>query len=90
MDKTDEVLDYITKDLSDAEEMLIVLRGQENKWWSMGFAARFANEFYSEKGEGNMRNEVLQGFFAQVAEHYRRLEVEPAEKMSQIFSEHNP
>ena len=67
----------------------MILRAQENKWWSMGFAARFASEFYQNKGEGNMRNEVLQGFFAKVAEYYRSLEVEPAEKMSQIFSEDN-
>jgi hypothetical protein len=55
----------------------------------MGFAARFANEFCQDKGEGNMRNEALQGFFAKVAEYYRSLEVEPAEKMTQIFSEQN-
>jgi hypothetical protein len=46
----------------------MILRAQENKWWSMGFAARFANEFCQNKGEGNMRNEALQGFFAQVAD----------------------
>ena len=38
------------------------------------------------RGEGNMCNEVLLGFFARVAEYFRRLEVEPAEKMTQIFS----
>ena len=82
-------MEDIIQRLNDAKEMLRTLRVQENKWWSMGVAARFANEFCQDKGEGNMRNEVLQGFFAKVAEHYRSLEVEPAEKMTKIFSEHN-
>ena len=79
----------VTENLNEAEETLKILRTQENKWWSMGFAARFANEFYQQRGEGDMGNEILQGFFAQVAEYYRRLEVEPAEKMTQIFSKPN-
>lgn len=80
IDKKNAELEDITKRLNDAEEMLKILRAQENKWWSMGFAARFADEFCQERGEGNMRNEVLQGFFAKVAEYYRDLEVKPAEK----------
>ena len=87
-EKNDELKD-ITQRLNDAEETLRILRAQENKWWSMGFAARFAEEFCQDRGDGNMHNEALKGFFAQVAEYYKRLEVEPAEKMTQIFSEHN-
>jgi hypothetical protein len=89
IDKKNAELEDITERLKDAEEMLKILRAQENKWWSMGFAARFADEFCQDRGNGNMRNEILQGFFAQVAEYYRRLEVESAEKMTQIFSEAN-
>ena len=54
--------------------------------WSMGFAARFAEEFCSQEGKGDMHNEALHRFFEQVAEHFRQLEVEPSEKMTKVFS----
>ena len=79
----------LIEDLKETEETLRILRLKENEWWSMAFAAGFAEEFCQDRGEGNMHNEALMGFFARVAEYYRRLEVEPAEKMTQTFSEHN-
>ena len=42
IDEKNDKLEDITQRLNDAEETLKILRAQENKWWSMGFAARFA------------------------------------------------
>jgi hypothetical protein len=78
-------LDVIAADLEEAEQTLEILRSKEYKWWRMGFAARVADQLCGE-GRGDMYNEVLADFFAEVAEFFRRLEVEPAEKMTQIFS----
>jgi hypothetical protein len=79
-------LSDVNERLRHAEERLRILREKENKWWSMGFAARFAEEFCAQEGKGDMHNEVLRRFFGQVAEHFRQFEVEPSEKMTQVFS----
>jgi hypothetical protein len=76
----------VNERLRQAEEQLRVLRGQENKWWSMGFAARFAEEFCFQEGKGDMQKETLRRFFEQVAAHFRQFEVEPSEKMTKVFS----
>jgi hypothetical protein len=76
----------VNKRLAQAEERLGILREKENKWWSMGFAARFAEEFCAQEGKGDMHNETLRRFFEQVADHFRKLEVEPSEKMTKVFS----
>ena len=75
----------VNEELINAERDLKVLREQENKWWSMGFAMRFAERFQHYKGKGDMRNEALHRFFKEVADFYRRLEVEPSEEMAKIF-----
>jgi hypothetical protein len=76
----------VNERLEQAEDRLRILREKENKWWSMGFAARFAEEFSSQEGKDDMHNESLRRFFEQVAEHFRQLEVEPSEKMTKVFS----
>lgn len=76
----------VNERLGQLEESLRILREKENKWWSMGFAARFAEEFSAQEGKGDMHNETLRRFFEQVAEHFRQLEVEPSEKMTKVFS----
>lgn len=76
----------VNERLRQAEARLSVLRMQENKWWSMGFAARFAEEHSAHEGKGDMLNESLCRFFEQVAEHFRQFEVEPSEKMTKVFS----
>ena len=75
----------VTEELRNAEESLKILRSQENKWWSMGFAARFAERYQISEGKGDMHNEALHKFFEQVADHFRHLEVESSEKMSKVF-----
>jgi hypothetical protein len=79
-------LSNVNEQLSRAEERLKILREKENKWWSMGFAARFAEEHCFQKGKGDMHNEALCRFFEQVADHFRQFEVEPSEKMTKVFS----
>ena len=75
----------VNEELRNAEESLKILRSQENKWWSMGFAARFAERYQISAGKGDMHNEALHKFFEQVADHFRHLEVESSEKMSKVF-----
>jgi DNA-binding Lrp family transcriptional regulator len=80
-----DLLEDIKEELREAEDFLKTLRDQENKWWSMSFAARFAERFQYHKGKGNMHNETLHAFFKQVADFFRRLEVESSENMAKIF-----
>jgi DNA-binding Lrp family transcriptional regulator len=75
----------VNEELRNAEEQLKILRSQENKWWSMGFAARFAERYQISEGKGDMHNETLHKFFEQVADHFRHLEVESSEKMAKVF-----
>jgi len=75
----------VNEELRNAEESLKILRSQENKWWSMGFAARFAERYQISEGKGDMHNEALHKFFEQVADHFRHLEVESSEKMAKVF-----
>ncbi len=49
----------VNERLEHAEKCLRILREKENKWWSMGFAACFAEEFCSQEGKGDMHNEAL-------------------------------
>jgi hypothetical protein len=78
-------LAHVNERLSQIEERLKILREGENKWWGMGFASRFAEEYSFERGKSDMQNISLCRFFEQVAEHFRKLEVEPAEKMVKVF-----
>ena len=78
-------LSDVNERLRQAEERLRILRVQENKWWSMGFAARFAEEHCFQNGKGDMHNEALGRFFEQVAKHFRQFEVDPSEKMANVF-----
>ena len=75
----------VNEELRNAEESLKILRSQENKWWSMGFAARFAERYQISEGKGDMHNEALHMFFEQVADHFRHLEVESSENMAKVF-----
>jgi hypothetical protein len=75
----------VNEELRETEEHLKILRSQENKWWSMGFAARFAERYQASKGKGDMRNEALHEFFKQVTDHFRHLEVESSENMAKVF-----
>ena len=78
-------LAYVNEKLKSEEEDLKKLRSQENKWWSMGFAARFAERYQALEGKGDMRNEALHEFFKQVTDHFRQLEVEDSENMAKVF-----
>ncbi|MCW4046859.1 MAG: hypothetical protein NWE99_04775 [Candidatus Bathyarchaeota archaeon] len=78
-------LENINEELEESEKQLETLHVQEDKWWRMGFAMRFAERFQHLKGKGNMHNMVLHKFFREVADFYRRLEVEPSENMAKIF-----
>ena len=75
----------VNEELRNTEETLKILRSQENKWWSMGFAARFAERYQISEGKADMHNEALRKFFEQVADYFRHLEVESSEKMSKVF-----
>jgi hypothetical protein len=55
----------VNEELRTAEETLKILRSQENKWWSMGFAARFAERYQISEGKADMHNEALRKFFEQ-------------------------
>ena len=75
----------VNEKLRNAEEQLKILRSQENKWWSMGFAARFAERYQISEGKGDMHNEALHEFFKQVADFFRQLEVKDSENMAEVF-----
>ena len=78
-------LAYVNEKLKSEEGHLKKLRSQENNWWSMGFAARFAERYRALEGKGDMRNEALHEFFEQVADLFRHLEVESSENMAKVF-----
>ena len=52
----------VNKRLAQAEERLGILREKENKWWSMGFAARFAEEFCAQEEKATCTMRLCVGF----------------------------
>ncbi len=80
-------LAQIDKHLKALEDRLEILLKQQNEWWKRGFAIHFAERYQPPmQGTGDMHNESLHKFFKQVAEEIRVLEVEPMEKIAQVFS----
>jgi predicted transcriptional regulator len=75
----------IDEKLKETELSLEILSRKEEEWWKRSFAAHFADWFQVLSGKGDMQNEALHGFFKQVAETNKKLEVEPAEKAAEIF-----
>ncbi len=70
------------------------LEKERQKWeeetWRLAFIARFARKFqnshprHPERKE-DLRNDVLSKFFLQAADDIKRIEVQPSEKLSDIF-----
>ena len=77
----------VENEIKILEERLRILRQKEEEWWRRCFTACFAERYeaYKPKEGKDMRNKALNKLFAQAAEEIRRLEVEPLEKMAELF-----
>lgn len=77
----------IEEDIKDLEKRLETIIQEEEHLWRRSFTARFAERYqYYKPIEGkDMHNEALQELFKQTAEEIKRLEVEPLEKMADLF-----
>jgi len=69
-----------------AKTNLDILLKSQNEWWKRAFTTRFAERYQPPlKGKGDMKNEALCSLFAKTAEDIIRLELEPTQKMVEIF-----
>jgi hypothetical protein len=84
-DQYDNPFELNQRKLEHARQNLRSLLQLEDELWRRDFAKLFACRFQYLVGVKNMKNKELGVFFKQVAEK-GRIEVEPAEKMANLFS----
>jgi hypothetical protein len=84
-DQPDNLFELNERKLGYAKQNLINLSQLENELWRRDFTKYFAYRCQYLVGIKNMRNDRLAVFFKQAAEK-GKLEVDPAEKMANLFS----